>query len=53
MLFDQTVQLIGTDTHNLTDRAPKMGEAIELIRKKYGDGFVRHISHYEKGLFSR
>ncbi len=53
MIMDQTVQLIGSDTHNLTTRCPRMGEAFEIIRKKHGEGFVRHINHYENELFSR
>lgn len=53
MIMDQTVQLIGSDTHNLTARCPRMGEAFEIIRKKHGEGFVRHINHYENALFSR
>lgn len=30
------VQFLGTDTHNLTDRAPKYSAAVQLIEKKLG-----------------
>lgn len=34
------VQWLGSDCHNLAERAPHMGEALEHIRKKMGDGFL-------------
>lgn len=34
------IQWIGSDCHNLTERAPHMREAVEILRKKLGDAFL-------------
>lgn len=34
------IQWIGSDCHNLSDRPPRMGDALALIRKKLGEGFL-------------
>lgn len=52
MLFNQSIQLIGSDCHNLTTRPPRINEAFYRIEKKYGKGFVEYINDYGNNLFS-
>lgn len=40
MLKRGEIHFIGSDCHNLTDRAPKAGEGYALIEKKLGRGFT-------------
>ena len=51
MLYEQRIQLIGTDCHNLTTRPPKINEAFRRIQKKFGENFVKYINDYENNLF--
>lgn len=37
-LFDKGfIHLIGSDSHNLTDRAPNIGAACDIIKRRFGD----------------
>lgn len=47
MLRENRIQLLGSDCHNLSDRAPNLGAAIELIRRRCGDGRIKQINSYE------
>jgi protein-tyrosine phosphatase len=38
-----TVDFLGSDAHNLTTRAPNLGEAVGFITKKLGAESLRHI----------
>ena len=51
MLQGQQIQLLGSDCHNLTDRKPNLGEAVELIRKKLGNDVIELIQSTERMLF--
>ncbi len=43
-MFEQgRAQLLGSDAHNLTDRAPNLGRAREMIEKKLGPAVLRRI----------
>lgn len=42
----QSVHCIGSDCHNLTTRAPKIGRAYEIIEKKLGERFVSKIKYF-------
>lgn len=44
MLLDGLVDLLGTDMHGIRHRAPECEEALEWIRKKAGEEFLRHIT---------
>ena len=48
MLRKQQIHLLGSDCHNLTDRPPNLGPALERIRKKLGDEAVAQIQQYQK-----
>jgi len=37
MLRNEQIQLLGSDCHNMTHRPPRLGEAVSVIRKKFGE----------------
>lgn len=43
MLKKGRIQLLGSDCHNLTDRAPNLGDAVQLIEKKIGPDMIAYI----------
>ena len=51
MLKKDQIQLLGSDCHNMASRKPNMGEAVELIRRKLGDGVLENIRAYENQIF--
>ena len=52
-LFDGGfVDIISTDAHNTEDRAPNMGPAIELLRRKCGEEAVSHLTDNGDALLS-
>ncbi len=52
MLRRGQIQLLGSDCHNLTDRAPNLGDAIKLIEKKFGPDMISHIQGCEAEVFA-
>lgn len=40
MLKHGQIQWIGSDSHNLSERPPRMGPAVAVIRRKLGDAFL-------------
>lgn len=46
------VQLLGTDCHNMTDRAPNMEQAIAFLRKKKMDEVISRICWYSEDLWT-
>lgn len=40
LLKKNQVHFIGSDCHNMSDRAPEIGKAVNIIRKKLGNGFT-------------
>lgn len=51
MLKNGIVQLLGTDCHNMTDRAPNLGEALAYLRKKRMDDILANIAHFSDEVF--
>lgn len=47
MLKKEKIHLLGSDCHNLSDRAPNLGEAVEIITKKLGHERINRINYYE------
>ncbi len=43
MLKNGMAHFIGSDCHNLSVRAPKIGDAFEVVRKKIGHGFLEQF----------
>ena len=50
MLRREQIQLLGSDCHNLKDRPPNLGSAIEKIRKKLGDEALERIESYQMDI---
>lgn len=47
MLKADQIQLLGSDCHNLTDRAPNLGPALAVIEKKLGAESLQRIRSWE------
>lgn len=47
MLNAGKIHLIGSDCHNLSDRKPDMGKAVDRIKKKLGEDALARINEYE------
>ena len=52
MLAEGRIHLLGSDCHNNTSRAPRMGEAFERIRKKLGEDALREIDGLGRHLLT-
>ena len=48
MLKKGAIHLLGSDCHNLTDRSPNLGAALELIQQRLGSDALEHIHYHEK-----
>lgn len=47
MLRRGQIHVLGSDCHNLTDRAPNLGNAFDKIRRKLGDEGIKWITQNE------
>lgn len=52
MLNNNEIHFIGSDCHNLEERAPKISSAVEYIRKKSGDRFVSKMNKFNRSFFN-
>ncbi len=52
LLKNAEVRFVGSDCHNVTARPPRFGEAIDVIRKKFGEQFVLQMQEYGYSLLS-
>jgi protein-tyrosine phosphatase len=50
MLKKDQIQLLGSDCHNLTSRAPNLGAATAIIEKKIGPGLLPELTAYAREL---
>ena len=46
------IHLLGTDCHGVDNRPPRMAEALDVIRKKYGEGLIEELNDYATELLS-
>ena len=44
------IHFIGSDSHNMTTRAPNIGKTYEFIEKKLGVGFINRMDEYGKNV---
>ena len=51
MLKRDQIHLLGSDCHNLTDRKPNLGSAIELIQRRMA-GVIGRIEQYQTDALS-
>ena len=50
MLKNGMIHLLGSDCHNMDTRPPRLGEAVEVIRRKLGDGALAPLLEAQKQL---
>lgn len=48
MLSAGQIHLLGSDCHNLTDRRPNLGEAVDLIQRKLGRTALASIREHQR-----
>lgn len=51
LLKDGMIDLLGSDSHNLTSRPPNMGEAKKAIEKRAGEEYLRKIDMNAERIF--
>lgn len=51
-LRDGQIHLLGSDSHGIQNRPPRMNEAVEWIGKKYGVGILEELNGYASDLLS-
>ncbi len=47
------IQLIGSDCHNLSSRAPKMDKALDIIKKSLGEEFFNQVIEYGTSVLKK
>lgn len=52
MLQQGRIHLLGSDCHDLSDRAPNLGEAVKVIRQKFGRDIISYINAHEDEVFN-
>ena len=52
LLRQDKIHLLGSDCHNLTTRPPLLGDAVEAIRQRLGEGPLERIRCYQKELLA-
>ena len=50
MLRQHRIHLLGSDCHDMTDRAPKLGEAVKAIENKLGSDAISFIRSEERRI---
>lgn len=51
MLKNHQIHFLGSDAHNMTDRAPNTAKAVAIIQKKCGEAFADDFITYGNELF--
>ncbi len=52
LLKNHSIHFLGSDSHNLADRAPRLDEAVAVIRKKMGEDFADQWIAYGESWFA-
>ena len=52
MLRNGQVHLLGSDCHSMTGRPPRIGGAVEVIRRKLGDGFLARLEKFSRSMLN-
>ncbi len=53
MLENGDIEFIGSDCHNVTSRAPQIGKAFDVIRRKLGEEFLLQFDEYGYSILNR
>ncbi len=51
MLRNGQIHFIGSDCHNIKHRPPKIGEAVDIIKNKLGDGIIDEFFEEQQTFF--
>lgn len=46
LLREGKIHFVGSDSHNITSRPPRIGKAFEIIQKKLGDDYISQMNEY-------
>lgn len=52
MLRQGRIHVLGSDCHDMQDRAPNLGEAVNIIEKKLGQSSLDRIHYYEDEILN-
>ena len=50
LLKQDKIHLLGSDCHDLVSRKPNLGEAVQLIRAKLGDGVLERVEAHQEQI---
>ncbi len=53
MINDGRIHFIGSDCHNMSTRPPRIGEAYELLLKKFGADYLYQMNEYGKSILNK
>ncbi len=53
MLENGDIEFIGSDCHNVTSRAPQIGKAFDIIRRKLGEEFLLQFDEYGYSILNK
>lgn len=46
LMKEGKIHFVGSDSHNMTSRPPRIGKAFEMIQKKLGDDYINQMNEY-------
>lgn len=49
-LSDNIIHVLGSDSHNISSRPPRIGEAVDVITKKIGNDAVEHLKRVSQDI---
>ena len=52
LLREDRIQLLGSDSHNLTDRPPNLGDAVKVIEKHLGQQALSRLQSWQEQMLS-
>ena len=52
MLKNDQIQFLGSDCHNMTDRKPNLGDAIELIQERADRHVLDRVGQYQQSILA-
>ena len=50
LLREGSVHFVGSDSHNMSSRPPRVGTAFEVIQKKLGENYLKQMNEYGHSL---
>lgn len=53
LLNDGYIHAIGSDCHGIDSRPPKIGNAFDVIKKKYGEHYLRDMNEFGKSVLCK